>query len=187
MLCGSPVRTTPGIATQNVVERVISRTIGSHPDGPGARRLCGTCLGMGAMSTVVRIHRAAAEGDRVIPATGNEPAFHARRRAVACRPGSVRQAVRKGPDLPGRVHHQLVPPMCQDGARPTRRSEHRETDGRAASTIPHGAAYPRAEARREAIGQFDVDGTCRFDAPGDDARRHRAWPCTRKTRALCGS
>ena len=71
----------------------------------------------------------------------------------------VRAALRGGPDLPRRLHRQLVPALPDRAVR------------------PRGGA--RGAGRRVRLHQVRA-ADARHRAPGDEAGRHRAWPCNPK-------
>ena len=97
-----------GIATQNVVERRLAdEGTYSARNWPGSLRRAR--LGACERGREVRI----LEQLKVIGSScdlGSHP-LYARRRAQPGGPRGVRAPLRKGPDLPGGIHHQLVPPL----------------------------------------------------------------------------
>ncbi len=96
-----------GIATQNVVERLLAKDGLTRFDvGPrGVRR-----AGLGPRPRDRRRHPRAAQGHRLLGRL-DPHLLHARRRPQPRRARGLRHAVRAGPGLSRALHHQLVPPL----------------------------------------------------------------------------
>ncbi len=127
-----------------------SRSPQNRPRGVRAPRL--------GVEGAIRRHDQAADDSHRSELRLVARALYARPRPLARRPRGLRPSLRKGPDLPRRVHGELVP------------------------ALPHRAVGPRGAARPGArqfmAHPLSGEGRCALprrgdDAAGDHARRHR--------------
>ena len=156
-----------GIATQNVVERMLAKEGQTRFD-----------LGRERFEERVWAHVKETGGTILeqLKAIGascdwSRTYFTLDPGALGRRARGVRPAVREGPHLPRALHHQLVPALPH---RPLRRGGG-EGGGRREDLAPEVPAGRRQRLRHR-----------RHDAPGDDAGRHRRGGASRR-RALHGA
>ena len=153
-----------GIATQNVVERLLAKE-GLDPLRPGPRGVRRAGLGLRARDR--RRDPRAAQGHRRV---GRLVAhlLHASTRTLARRARGVRAAVRGGAGLPRPLHHQLVPAL------PHRALQRGGREGGDDGKLWH-LRYPLADG-----------DAATSPSPPPGPRRCWAtplWPCTRRTSA----
>ena len=104
------------IATEaKIVEAM--REEGRHQGGPGPGGLLRA--GLGLEGQVRRPHSGAAQAPGLLLRLGPAALYHGRGLLQGGAP-RVRQALQRGPDLPGGAHHQLVAPTARPPS-PTRR------------------------------------------------------------------
>ena len=155
-----------GIATQNVVERLLA--------AEGKTR-----FDLGREAFVERVWDLRAARPAARSSSSSRPSaaqlrldahlLHPRRGALARGARGVRAAVREGPDLPRPLRHPLVPALPHVALR--RRGGVRGRDGHALAPALSAGGRRGAHVDR------------RHDAPRDDARATPPWPCIPTTSA----
>jgi hypothetical protein len=153
-----------GIATQNVVERLIAVRAGHGTTSA----VNSSSSASGSSSTETGIHHpAAAARHRLLVRLVADP-LHAGAGPVPRGARGLRPAVREGPDLPRQLHHQLVPAL-PDGA--VGRGGGAAGERRQAVPPALSGGRRRAGGAAAAAGRPGVRGGC-DDAAGDHAGRH---------------